>query len=189
MQSVQEHYCGAESSAPLSKNSVALGLRLESWIDSFTFRYKFMVQNFMAVKKHDQHDFDFFSSFFHTFFWPWLIILFPLLALWLQLDLIFVNRSFVANDDPSQEFITVVWSFPINASLVSLHVLLRSEQFRHHLGANLFHLQVFSQNPVHGLLSQTKCFWYRHNSHLAVTEHDRTHAIDVFKLTRGGGAS
>lgn len=50
MQSAQGHYRGAESSAPLSKNLVSLGLRLESWIDSLTFRYKFMVQNFMAVK-------------------------------------------------------------------------------------------------------------------------------------------
>ena len=94
-----------------------------------------------------------------------------------------VYPRFVTCDDPFQEFIDFLGSFSVGATLLPSQLLLRSEQFRYNLGANLFHMQMLRQNRVNGRLSQAKFFCYHSNSQSAVTEHKRTHTIIVFITT------
>jgi len=168
MQSARGHCRGGESIAstptiPVARDthdiSYASKLHVESCIDSLTVRCEFVVHNSMAVKKNHQHDFDFLFAF-PWFFRSCRIFLFPLSAVRLQLDVVFVDPRFVACDDPFQEFIAFLWGFPVNATLFPSQLLLRSEQFRYNLGANLFYFQMFRQNRVNGRLSQTKFFCY-----------------------------
>ena len=91
--------------------------------------------------------FDFWFAFL-WFFRSRQIFLFPLSALWLQLDVLLVDPRFVACDNPFQEFNAFLWDFPVNATLFPPQLLLRSEKFRYYLGAKPFHFQMFRQNRV-----------------------------------------
>ena len=169
-------------------NQTLQNLHVESCVDNLTLRREFVVHNSVAVKKNHQHDFDFWFAF-PWFFQSRRIFLFPLSALWLQLDVVLVDPQFVICDDPYQEFIAFLWGYPVNATLFPSQLLLRSEQFWYNLGTNLFHFHMFRQNRVNRRLSQTKFFCYHSNSQSAVTEDERTYTINVFITTWGGGAS
>jgi len=99
-------------------------------------------------------------------------------ALRLQHEVVMLDAQLVACDAPFQGFIAFVCVFPVSARLPS-QIFIRSEQFRYNLGTNHFHVQMLPLNRVNERLPQTKFFCYRSNSHLAVTEHERTHTIDV----------
>lgn len=101
-------------------------LHLLSYIESLTFRYKFVVHSFMAIKKTRS---------------TWLLFLLCSSKLYVAMAYLSfstpcsatsiwcpIHKSkFRRGDDPFQEFIAAVWSFPINATFFFLSQLLRSQ--------------------------------------------------------------
>ena len=112
-------------------------LHVESCFDSLTLRCEFVVHYSMAVKKNQQHDFDFWFAFL-WFFRSRRFFVFLLSALRLQLDVVIVDPQFITCDDPFQEFIAFLRGFPVGATLLPLQLLLRSEQFRTILAQTFF---------------------------------------------------
>jgi cytochrome c-type biogenesis protein CcmH/NrfF len=59
-----------------------------------------------------------------------------------------LDPQFITCDDPLQERTPFLYGFPVNATLFSSKLLLRSEQFRHKLGTDLSYFQIPHQNRV-----------------------------------------
>lgn len=101
-------------------------LHLQSDIESLTFRYKFVVHSFMAKKKKTPSTWllFFLSSSQLYVAVAYLSFSTPCSAtsIWCHID----KFKFRRGDDPFQEFIAAVWSFPINATFFSSQ-LLRSQ--------------------------------------------------------------
>lgn len=145
-QSAEGPYYRAESSETRSHTAYMIfqtlqDVHVKRCIDSFIFRNKFVVRNFMAVNHHHhKHDHsDWFLPFFLVF------IQFGLFSFhYLLCDFPLMWFSQIQASSPGTTFGNCCSLFSKVLQFLCAAALVRSQWFRHHLGGNLSYLVIFS---------------------------------------------